>query len=302
MRREELDNLLSFLATARVAADDLDGDAFWQGGTDLDKYYRNHALVYLRALNIVREALPVGNTIKALELGAPPYFFTSLLAMRLDCEVTAVSVPAGVWPGEPLPIRKESVKLEVGEDHRPLDIQMYVLNIGKDLFPFPDHSFDLILCMEVIEHLTYSPTHMLVETHRVLNEDGKLLVTVANAINVKRTVQLLLNQTIEHRYSGYGVYGRHSREYAPREPEALLAACNYQAVLLQTANVWREIARSSAARRLANVLLKALTSIPVPYLWAKREYVFAVAEPVGEPRASYPAFLYDFRHGYASCR
>ena len=297
---QHLDELVSFLGTVRIVADTLGGDAFLQPEAKLERYYKNHALVYLRALKILQEAVPPETPLKVLELGAAPYFFTALLKTYLPCELTAVSVPVGTWPGAPLRARKESVKLQAGKIPRQFDIEVHVLNIEKDPFPFPDNSFDLVLCMEVIEHLTYSPSQMLAETHRVLTQGGKLLITVPNAINIKRTVQLLVNETIEHRYSGYGVYGRHNREYAPRELEALLAACNYEVVLLQTANVWREIARGSSARRLANVLLNALTSVPVPYLWAKREYVFALAEPVGEPRASYPGFLYDFRHGYAS--
>jgi SAM-dependent methyltransferase len=297
---KHLDELVSFLSTVRIVADSLAGDAFLQPEAELDGYYKNHALVYLRALKILREAVPAETPLKVLELGAAPYFFTALVKTCLPCELTAVSVPVGIWPGAPLRARRESVKLQAGKIPRQFEIEVHVLNIEKDPFPFPDDFFDLVLCMEVIEHLTYSPSDMLAETHRVLTEAGNLFITVPNAINIKRTLQLLVNETIEHRYSGYGVYGRHNREYAPHELEALLAACNYQVVLLQTANVWREIARSSSARRLANVLLNALTSVPVPYLRAKREYVFALAKPVGEPKASYPGFLYDFRHGYAS--
>lgn len=302
MEPKDLDDLLSFLSTVRIIGDNLDGDAFLRAEAELDRYYRNHALVYFRALKMIRDAVPLETTINVLELGAAPYFFTALLKTCLSCEITTVSVPAGTWPGAPMPTRKELVTLQVGEDLRPVEVEVHVLNVEKDPFPFADNSFDLVLCMEVIEHLTYSPSHMLVETHRVLTEGGKFLITVPNAINIKRTVQLLLNQTIERRYSGYGVYGRHSREYAPGELQALLVACNYRVIHIQTANVWREIAKDSMLKRTANGLLNALTSLPVPYLRAKREYVFALGEPVGEPKAGYPDFLYDFKHGYGTQR
>jgi 2-polyprenyl-3-methyl-5-hydroxy-6-metoxy-1,4-benzoquinol methylase len=49
-----------------------------------------------------------------------------------------------------------------------------------DGLPFPDESFDLIWCSEVIEHLK-SPTHFVSEAHRVLNRNGRLIVTTPNS-------------------------------------------------------------------------------------------------------------------------
>jgi SAM-dependent methyltransferase len=50
---------------------------------------------------------------------------------------------------------------------------------GKKL-PFRDNSFDVILCLEVLEHL-YDPFCLFVETYRVLKPQGELLITTPNA-------------------------------------------------------------------------------------------------------------------------
>jgi SAM-dependent methyltransferase len=44
-------------------------------------------------------------------------------------------------------------------------------------FPFPDESFDGVLCSEVLEHI-FAPEEFLGEIHRVLRPGGRLLLTV----------------------------------------------------------------------------------------------------------------------------
>jgi SAM-dependent methyltransferase len=44
-------------------------------------------------------------------------------------------------------------------------------------FPFPDHSFDGVLCSQVFEHI-FTPTEFLAEVHRVLRPGGILVLTV----------------------------------------------------------------------------------------------------------------------------
>lgn len=51
-------------------------------------------------------------------------------------------------------------------------------NVNEGL-PFPDDSADYIICMEVMEHLE-NATFFLEEVERVLNENGKLILSVPN--------------------------------------------------------------------------------------------------------------------------
>ena len=46
-----------------------------------------------------------------------------------------------------------------------------------DIFPYKDHSFDAVLCNQVLEHV-FTPDRFLQEIHRVLAIDGRLLLTV----------------------------------------------------------------------------------------------------------------------------
>jgi SAM-dependent methyltransferase len=218
---------------------------------------------------------------------------------EFGADLTAVNVQAGAWPGEDSDVESGDVILEwpvkAGSERFSIDVR--VANVERDALGFEAGEFDVALCMEVLEHLGYSPSHMFAEIHRALKPGGLLLVTVPNLINIKRTVSMVFNRTSEVPYSGYGIYGRHQREFAPSEVVRLLEACNYEVLELVTANVWPEF-RGSRLTGLANMALNGLTSIPWRFAADKREYILCAARPIGEPVAAYPGWLYTHRHLY----
>lgn len=71
-----------------------------------------------------------------------------------------------------------------GYDVRSIDIEKsyakcLVVDVNEGL-PFPDESFDLIWCSEVIEHLL-SPEAFIEECERTLKPGGKLVLTTPNS-------------------------------------------------------------------------------------------------------------------------
>ncbi len=293
-------DLIRYLRGVRIVEDPIDGRALIDATREIEEYVWLHARSAQLSLEMLRGLLPEGRRLRVLELGGAPYFFSTLMHRHFDIELTAANVQAAAWPGEAATLERGRVGLEVpaeaGATGR-MEIEVEVFNIEKDPFPFEAGSFDVVLCMEVLEHLAYSPSHMLAETHRVLAPDGLFFLTVPNFINIKRLVNMALNRPTEYPYSGYGVYGRHAREYAPEEVRRLLAACHLEPVKLRTANVWPTF-RDSRVKGLGNALLNGLTRLPIPFLAAKREYILCAARPVGEPVAAYPDWLYVHRHLY----
>lgn len=287
----------AYLRQVRILEDPVDGRALIDARQEIDAYVTLHARSAELSLAMLARHLPPGRRLRVLELGGAPYFFSALLQRSFEVELTAANVQAGAWPGEAGPLEHARVTLAVPEPPGRLAIDVRVFNIEKDPFPFADASFDLVLCMEVLEHLAYSPSHMLAEAHRVLAPGGLFFLTVPNFINLKRTVNLLLNRRTEYPYSGYGVYGRHAREYAPFEVRDLLEACRYRVAELATANVWPTF-RDSRGKGLGNAALNALGRLPLPWLEAKREYILCAARPYGAPLAAYPDWLYTHRHLY----
>ncbi|OGP79286.1 MAG: hypothetical protein A2V86_08635 [Deltaproteobacteria bacterium RBG_16_49_23] len=63
-------------------------------------------------------------------------------------------------------------------------------NLNMDL-PFPDETFDFILCSNGIEHLE-APFQFVRGCFRILKERGKLVVTTPNLLNLKSRVANLL--------------------------------------------------------------------------------------------------------------
>jgi SAM-dependent methyltransferase len=291
--------LADYLRQVRILEDTVDGTALIEARSELDAYVTHHARAAGLALQLLARHAPRRRPLRVLELGAAPYFFTALVRRDFAAELTAANVQAATWPGEAGGPSSGRVLLEVPAEPGParLEIPVAILNVEKDPIPFEAGSFDVVLVMEVLEHLAYSPSHMLAESHRVLAKDGLLLLTVPNLLTIKRQVLMFLNRTTEVPYSGYGLYGRHQREFAPHEVRGLLEACHYRVEELATANVW-PVDRGSRVKALGNRVLNALTELPVAWLAAKREYILCAARPIGEPVAAYPSWLYHHRHLY----
>lgn len=303
-RRYAKDEIVRWLMGVRILEDEIDGRMLIDARKELEDYVWLHGRSAALSLAMLARHVPrpAGRPLRVLELGAAPYFFSVLTHRAFDAELVGVSVEAGSWPGEPARVPRGRVRLSLpperpGAADSELDIDVRVFNIEKDPFPFPDDDFDVVLCMEVLEHLGYSPSHMLAESHRVLGPDGILFLTVPNFINLKRTVNMILNRPTEFPYSGYGIYGRHQREFAPQEVRRLLEACRYEVRELATANVWPTF-RDSRVKGIGNALLNGLGRLPLPWIEAKREYILCAARPYGAPLVAYPAWLYEHRHMY----
>lgn len=81
--------------------------------------------------------------------------------------------------------------LEIGSYGQPSNASFFINRIGLDIrsgkgvdvigsvyeLPFPDNSFDFVLCMGILEHLEY-PHAAIPEMHRVLKPGGRIIVSV----------------------------------------------------------------------------------------------------------------------------
>lgn len=65
------------------------------------------------------------------------------------------------------------------------------VDLNKD-FPFNNSEFDVVILSDVIEHLE-NPWHAIRESHRVLDTNGKLIISVPNILSITARIHFLIH-------------------------------------------------------------------------------------------------------------
>ena len=234
--------------------------------------YLNDSLErFLITLELISETK---QKIKLLELGANPYFMTLLIKKFRNCEIHAANYFGNAH--EDMGNYSDTIfNQKYNERH---EFKFKYFNVEKNIFPFKNNEFDAVLCCEIIEHLGLDPTHMLYEIHRILKSEGCLIITTPNVSRLTNMSRLLTGKNIYDPYSGYGVYGRHNREYTLDELLYLLKECNYDII--------KGFAEDTHHH---SVLERVISSFRPNFL---SDNLFVIAKPKGKPRYRYPVELY----------
>ena len=214
-----------------------------------------------------------GSRRRLLELGANPYFLTLLIKRFATYDLTLAnyfgeSGPPGGHGVQSIASQRYGESYDFVYDH---------FNGETDRFPYPDHTFDVVLNCEILEHLTLDPTHYLCECHRILTPGGHLLITTPNVLTFQNLWRLATNRNIFDLYSGYGVYGRHNREYTPSELVSLLESCGFSVTQVRIEDIYPHHGLTRWLKRLRKH-------------W--RDNLFVLAEAQDRPIYAYPAWLY----------
>jgi glycosyltransferase involved in cell wall biosynthesis/SAM-dependent methyltransferase len=197
-------------------------------------YYETHWPRYRATLDAITRSGVKPRRI--LELGSSaPYVFTALLRETFpEAEFTVIqeSPPGLDWRH----------RIE-GKNGEPIDVSVFGLNVETTPLPFADGAFDLVVAMEILEHLAIDPGFVFREARRVLREGGALLVTTPNLVSLP-AVARALGGASPYSFGVFvpwnGVYGRHNREYTPLEVESLGRYAGLETALLDTADIYRQ--------------------------------------------------------------
>ena len=105
----------------------------------------------------------------------------------------------------------------------------------RDRFPYPDGYFETVLTCEMIEHFLRDPMHCLLESRRVLEEGGRLLITTPNVSSLTSVARALHGYDNPQIYSNYQTPRSegptdlpHVREYTAFELRDLLQAAGFE--------------------------------------------------------------------------
>ena len=178
-----------------------------------------------RLVRTLDEVPPVAGG-RLLEIGAAPFAMTLMLRRR-RYDVHVVNYGSGDGP----------LHLRSATHGEAYEIPCAGINAECDVYPWPDGFFDVVLCAEVIEHLTFYPSWMLYEIHRVLRPGGTLVLTTPNALRLffryADARNLFEGHHVGDAFSGYGPYGRHNRELAPDELVSLVTGTGFRVERLE---------------------------------------------------------------------
>ena len=115
-----------------------------------------------------------------------------------------------------------------------VDLSVHGLNIETDRLPFGDGEFDLVVAMEILEHFVIDPGFVFREVNRVLRVGGVFMATTPNLVSLQ-AIGRALHGGSPYSFGVYvptnGVYGRHNREFTPREVESLAVTPGSRRVL-----------------------------------------------------------------------
>jgi SAM-dependent methyltransferase len=195
-------------------------------------YLETHMARLVRTLTMVP---PPGRTRRALELGAYMQM-TPTLGCVFGYDVR------GAYYGPLGRVDRKSVSAGGKEVFR---CELDLFDAERDVFPYADGSFDLVLCCELIEHLLHDPMHMLIEIRRVLGDGGRLVLTTPNIASYTAVARVLNRKEHPQLFSRYadpkGEFRDteipHVREYTPDEVAETAVAAGFEVEYLFTEKI-----------------------------------------------------------------
>jgi SAM-dependent methyltransferase len=167
------------------------------------------------AETIVRH-LPPSRSAKILDLGCGPCEKTAVLS-ALGYQCSGYDDLQDDW--HKIPENREAITnfaAAMGIDFR--------LASGTE-FPWAPHTFDLVMLNDVVEHLHNSPRSLLNSVLPLVKEDGFLLITVPNAVNIRKRIDVALGRSNYQKFNLYYWYPDpwrgHIREYTKQDLQLL---------------------------------------------------------------------------------
>ena len=221
-----------------LAAFRLDGGPAGELAAYLDEDFRR----FVHTLGLVPDT-----TGRLLEIGANPYFTSILLKKyrRFDLSCTNYF---GIDGGGSTQVMRHDGTRETFE------FPFMNNNVEVEDIPF-DGLFDVVLFCEVIEHLARDPMAALLRIKEKLAPDGYLVLSTPNVCRLENVARMLCGANLYDPLSGYGVYGRHNREYNKHELHTLLTHLGFEVELIFASDVHENHATEwFPGRRLAREL------------------------------------------------
>lgn len=199
-------------ARIQEAVDELTRIVREQDGGDSD-YFNSQLSRYVFSIKRLMALRPP--PARVLDIGSH-YLHQAALLSLLGYEVVGIDVPVFTDP----PFLRDRAE------------RLHIRNIGTDQHQAGtfldgeayDGSFDIIVCTEMLEHITFNPVAFWRRVWQLQNADGIAYVTTPNSFRIRALAKAVLRLI---RMEGLGIpvdeilnvitYGHHWKEYSARE-------------------------------------------------------------------------------------
>ena len=255
---------------------------------EMEEYLEEAALRFGETLEWSESAMaraPTGLVPSLLEVGSNPYFLTVLILERFH-------------PLNYLGINYfgEASELETIHEQRIVDPKRAVTRTSF-LYADVERTWleqvapvDVCLFCEVIEHLPFDPGWAMFNLASRLKPGGTMILTTPNPARWDNVERLALHSgSKDDPISGYGLHGRHNREYTAHELSDLMTGTGLSVLRHRTFDVFpNEWSESAEARGYGayHIIEGVLESRPTLYRpsWLYRSFEPGVLEATGPLR------------------
>lgn len=239
-----------------------------------DEYTRVHWRRYARSLHVALDKLH-GTMSRVLEIGTSTTIPLVLgtLAPDVDVEVTDF---AGNQPVRELTL--------TGSRNETRTVRAYTADLEFERIQCENERYDMVLCLEVLEHMEVDPMALLDEINRVLKPGGTLLLTTPNIASSRGIAKILAGRDpyFYMQYQKGASYHRHNYEYSVWSLRHLLSAAGF------TGDIWTEDTWENPATDTLNTLAAAGYK-----LTDTGDNIFALVTKTGPVANRYPSPIYD---------
>jgi len=207
-------------------------------------YYKNfHQLRLRKTIDFIGDSFYIKNeNVSSLDIGSYEGEFGELLKQKFPKMEIYLS------------------DLKYPQNNNILKKFNYVLlgNLNEESLPFPSNKFDLVTCLEVIEHL-YNPDNIISEIYRVLKPTGMLILSTPNlsaltnrllllfgyyplSLSISYTSELTGHRDIFKKHSKKqeeAIFDYHIRGYTPKALKLILYLNNFLVCETELINCYR---------------------------------------------------------------
>ncbi len=181
----------------------------WQIDSITNSTIQERLSLSLKRIHRTLKYLP-DTTGKVLQIGASPFFLSSLLTRFGDYELALVDFAdrSYIDPGSSLEVTINDRHL--GEE---LKLTYQAFDIEVEPFPFAGEEFDGVIMCDVLQRTTRDPVAILSEIHRILKQGGWLLISTPNAAYYGNLLRIWMAQNPYPLYSTQTLLDRDNRPF-----------------------------------------------------------------------------------------